>query len=113
MRFQGVLVVSALLVLGLLMVEAAVMKGQDTAEGPVLVKGQDSVQGQVPAKGHRPVEVQDLGRSPRAQKPGKCPNILIGCSKPNSRQCRNDFQCPGKEKCCYIDSCGYMCLQAQ
>nr|FAA00657.1 TPA: trappin-13 [Dasypus novemcinctus] len=114
MRFQGVLVVSALLVLGLLMVEAAVMKGQDTADDPALVKGQDSVQGQVPAKGHGPVKVQDVGKSPRAQKPGKCPNISIACFAPNTNQCRGDFSCPGTEKCCYTGgSCGYMCLEPQ
>ncbi|XP_023447887.1 elafin-like [Dasypus novemcinctus] len=110
MRFQGVLVVSALLVLGLLMVEAAVMKGQDTADGPVLVKGQDSVQGQVLAKGHDPVKEHDLDKSPLTEKPGKCPDIPMACRVPKHRQCDNDFSCPGKKKCC-DPGCGYMCFE--
>ncbi|XP_058143357.1 elafin-like [Dasypus novemcinctus] len=114
MRFQGVLVVSTLLVLGLLMVEAAVMKGHDTAEGPVLDKREDFVQKLGPIKGHASDEEKYLVKSLRAPKPGKCSNISTSCRLPTyGSQCLNDFDCREKEKCCVTASCRYMCLEPQ
>ncbi|KAM9589738.1 elafin [Trichechus inunguis] len=111
MRSSSLLVLTVFLVLGTLVIEAAVVgvsvKGQDPVKGDVLVNGQDSVKGQVPVKGQDPVKGFN---PPFFRKPGTCPEVLIQCAMLNPpNRCCSDTDCPGAKKCC-VGFCGMDCF---
>ncbi|XP_007115532.1 elafin [Physeter macrocephalus] len=84
--------VVVLLVLGTLVAQAALVRGQGTMKGNVLTKGQ------------YPVKVPSL------PKHGSCPRILIRCAAINPpNKCLRDADCPEAKKCC-VSFCGKDCL---
>ncbi|XP_007936582.1 elafin [Orycteropus afer afer] len=114
MKSSNLLALTVFLVLGTLVVEAAVVgvpgKGKQPVKGHALVKGQDLVKGQVPVKGQDPVRGQGLAKGPVLYKAGSCPKILIQCAMLNPPdRCWSDAGCPGTKKCC-MGSCGRACL---
>ncbi|XP_068380827.1 elafin [Eschrichtius robustus] len=96
--------VVVLLVLGTLVAQAAVIKGQGNA------KGQDPVKGQHPFKGQDPVKGQDQVKVTLPYKPGLCPIIQMQCTMINpANKCLRDADCPGRMKCC-VGFCGRDCV---
>nr|KAF6330698.1 hypothetical protein mMyoMyo1_015146 [Myotis myotis] len=105
MRPSSFLVLALLLVLGMLVGQAAVSgvsyKGQEADQ--VLAKGQVTR----PGKGPGPVKLPSKVPS----KPGSCPRILMKCAMMNPpNACMRDSQCSGNKKCC-MGSCGRVCMR--
>ncbi|XP_036177407.1 elafin [Myotis myotis] len=95
MRPSSFLVLAVLLVLGMLVGQAAVSGEADQ----VLAKGQVTR----PGMGHGPVKLPS--------KPGSCPRILMQCAMMNPpNACMRDSQCSGNKKCC-MGSCGRVCMR--
>uniref|UniRef100_A0A8C2P795 WAP domain-containing protein n=1 Tax=Capra hircus TaxID=9925 RepID=A0A8C2P795_CAPHI len=93
--------VVVLLVLGTLVAEAAIIRGEWTSGLGEAVKGQDPVKG------------QDRVRGRLLTKRGSCPRVLIRCAMMNPpNRCLRDAQCPGAKKCCE-GSCGKTCMDPQ
>lgn len=38
-----------------------------------------------------------------SEKPGKCPILPFFCPIPSGPRCRNDWECPGSQKCCSVN----------
>ncbi|XP_005871284.1 PREDICTED: elafin [Myotis brandtii] len=100
MRPSSFLVLAVLLVLGMLVGQAAVSgvpyRGQEADQ--VLAKGQVTR----PGMGHGPVKLPS--------KPGSCPRIQMQCAMMNPpNACMRDSQCTGNKKCC-MGSCGRVCM---
>uniref|UniRef100_G3TKN4 WAP domain-containing protein n=1 Tax=Loxodonta africana TaxID=9785 RepID=G3TKN4_LOXAF len=132
MRSSSLLVLTVFLVLGTLVVEAAVVGGKPWLGGPRRKNGNCSrdsgskcwytpsfnsssqrsrlcqrsclVKGQDPIQGYK---------GPLFQKDGTCPEILIRCAMLNPpNRCGSDTDCPGNKKCC-VGSCGMACMNPQ